>query len=352
MAGVRNYSRKGIFDGFPYVYESHFENSNNSGRHPLTGELVLQPQAYSLDHRYLTYRGTIPGPTGRFWPAHLLDTSRATGIATESSVADNKAIVKFYSQLSQGRAGLGVTLAQFGQTRGMVIDRFRKIENTLDRVRQRAIRKRKRITLETAASDVLEAEFGWVPLISEIYALSATAFAMAIPPIKVTGRGSESFRHTFVADGNPSYTDFVQGKRKCCVDAFISIENPNLWLADRLGVINPAVVAWDAVPWSFVINFFSNTNAYMSQFTNLVGLRVNRISTTRSCVYLRESTMGNLGGLGYHPMNMLRRYKRRTVGSIPTVELQLRIPSMSWETVLIAASLVTQKARRIVNAIY
>jgi len=353
MAGIRNYSFKGFLYDREYTFESHYENSNNSMRHPLTGELVLSPQAYNLDHRKLTMLRHNRGPdSNRNWPAALVDTTRGTTLPMESVDCDNKATARFYSQLSQGRAGLGITLAQFGQTRGMVIDRFHKIEKAFEKA-ERNLKKRrgrKRYTMQSAASDILETEFGWVPLISEIYSLSATAFALAIPPLKVTGRASERFSETLIAGGNPSYRDNVTGKRSCCVDAFVSIENPNLWLADRLGVINPAVVAWDAVPWSFVINFFSNTNAYMSQFTNLVGLRVRNISTTRSCVYLRETTMQNTGQLGWFDANMLRRYKRRNVGTIPAVEWQLRIPSMDWETVLIAGSLVTQRARAIARS--
>lgn len=349
MAGIRNYEfKKRDILLRDYVTESHFENSNNSGRHPLTGELVLTPQAYNLDHRILTNIAYNATTNRKVFGANLVDATRVTNVPVETSSCDNKAIAKFYSQLSQGRAGLGITLAQFGQTRGMVLDRFRKIDRMFANVeRRRRSGRRKPITVKTAASDVLEYEFGWVPLVSEIYALSAHAFALAIPPIKVTGRSSERFSETLFQGGSPSYQDIVEGRRSCCVDAFVSIENPNLWLADRLGVINPAVVAWDAVPWSFVVNFFSNTNAYMSQFTNLIGLRIRNISTTRSCRTMRYTKLTNTRSLGWYDANMLRKYKRRTVGTIPTVEWQLRVPSMDWETAIIASSLLVQRLRKL-----
>lgn len=322
--------------------ESFYVVSNDSGRNSV-GQLVLSAQAYTLAHNWLTM--VKPSGADKIW--RPLDANQ--GMLPYPSVDEettDKATERFYTQLARGRASLGMTLATYAQSRGMVLDRLRKMSSMFDGQLARNRRAGRRYRLSSGAGDVLEYNFGWVPLLSDVHSLCATAFAMAIPPYKATGRARAAKNFVWKQTGSPTIESNISVQYRSTVDAFISIENPNLWLLDRLGVINPAVVAWDAVPWSFVVNAFSNMNAVLSQHTNLVGLRVRNVSATHTARFLRENRFSNTGSVGWCDTNGAGVYKSRVPRTIPEIEFRGRIPDMDFTTCAIAASLLVQKLRR------
>jgi len=131
-----------------------------------------------------------------------------------------------------------------------------------------------------------------------------------------------------------------------CADAYV--DNPNLWLANRLGLINPATVIWDLIPWSFVVNMFVNVNQMVSSVTDEVGLNISNRSVTQTARVVVEC-------LNYDPdpdygTSFARYYiknKNRVVGSAPKIGFQFKLPQVNWELAVIATSLVVQKFKRV-----
>ena len=68
------------------------------------------------------------------------------------------------------------------------------------------------------------------------------------------------------------------------------ITNPNLLLANRLGLVNPLSVAWELVPFSFVVDWFSGVGNVLDGYTDLLGLSV---VDTYSVRYLRGRVTGS-----------------------------------------------------------
>lgn len=60
------------------------------------------------------------------------------------------------------------------------------------------------------------------------------------------------------------------------------VSNPNLLLANRLGLINPQQWVWDAVPWSFVVDWWLPVGKFLGNFTASVGLTFIDSSVTRT----------------------------------------------------------------------
>jgi hypothetical protein len=146
--------------------------------------------------------------------------------------------------------------------------------------------------------------------------------------------------------GMPTTTRTFTGRGRVTYSAGVDIANPNLWLANRMGVINPAVVAWDLVPWSFVVNMFVNVNAVLGSFTDLVGLNLTNVSVTKSYTLLQEEvvyTKWSEHEAYYASSSVVGKGRSRTSGSIPKPSLRLRLPNVNFELMAIASALLRQK---------
>lgn len=281
--------------------------------------------------------------------------------STAMSQAEQVALAKWRGKLRKGDASLGVSLASWAQSRDMIISRFKKVlppltktERALGKLRSAQKRGEKidrRYLNRLArgrASDVLEVEFGWLPLFSDIHSALFTVCQDGVPPSWVAGR------HTFVEQQRTS-NDFrnvsILTAGRVTVASTVEIANLNLWLLNRLGLINPATVIWDLIPWSFVVNMLVNVNAILESLTDTVGLNISNQSVTKSYSCLAEvETFLNPSqrALGNYASNVNYHKNRvRTVGSIPAVKLAVKVPELNWELALIAGSLVVQKMNKI-----
>lgn len=123
----------------------------------------------------------------------------------------------------------------------------------------------------------LEFHFGWIPLARDIF---NTVEAILKPPTgKYISKGaSDYFSFDAVSGGNfHTKRDLSIGVR---IKGNVLISNPNLFLFNQLGLLNPASIAWELVPFSFVLDWFSNINTVLSQFTDFAGVDTSKVSWT------------------------------------------------------------------------
>lgn len=290
------------------------------------------------------------------WP---LDANGQTYL-TESDWAgiESTALSRFEGKLRKGSASLGVTLASWKQARDMIATRAgataRMLSLAEERIKSsRSLRDRLKGRPNQLAGLVLEGEFGWVPLYQDIVAVATTVCgpdAIPAPSVKASHRSVVAKIQPRPPINTSLQSAFsLEGWQRVTLKARVSVTNPNLWLLNRLGLINLPGIAWDLVPWSFVVNMFSNVGAIVNSLTSEIGIDVTGKSTTRSAyllrtedIYRRGDTQDEIGR-----SKIVQKYKRREVGSFPTRQLVLRTPEMNWELAAIACSLVVQKASNI-----
>jgi hypothetical protein len=63
--------------------------------------------------------------------------------------------------------------------------------------------------------------------------------------------------------------------------AEFTVNNPNTLLMNQMGFINPASIAWEAVPFSFVVDWFANVGQVLNSATDFVGLSMKNPFTTK-----------------------------------------------------------------------
>lgn len=341
-------------------------DSRNSLRDP-DGELILR--ANPLDFRF--------GRRSRFkddGPLLNIDNlGSGTGIPTtaaETSIS-NKAYASFVKKLHNGDASLGVTLGSWRQSASMITNRAQGIRQFLGRIPDTPETRRRwnqhtrspefksgqarALHASDAAKSIadkhLEWIFGWVPLYEDLFA-AAKVMTGPVAPHFIQGAGKVFVEETWSQNMFPGVQQMAwHYTKRCRYSANVQIENPNLWLLNRLGLINPAMVLWDRIPWSFVVGMFVNMNAVVKSFTDFVGLNVSDLSTTWSVNGYTDYKYTNPTHPGRVATQQLQyRFKRRTVGgTIPRPAFQFRVPELSWGTAAMATSLAVQQASRLLR---
>lgn len=324
----------------------------------VNGKLVLKGLPFEMQRVNVTKYVSVLG-SGIAW--RPIDAASGGDVPPGYSYThvDNMAYNRHRGRLFKGSASLGVTLASWKQSRDMIVKRSNSVGRMLDSVYSRLSRDKRRIKQlrrerEPSANQVLETEFGWRPLIGDVHAALGTVCSDGIPPQWVRGVGREVIDrriniHSPFGDHNDSYWS---GSVRTTYSTKVEIDNPNTWLLNRLGLINPATVVWDLIPWSFVVNMFVNVNALINSVTDEVGLIVTDRTITRTRTLLLETSIYHdsyPGALGLSVRNIKNKSRETGVPLKPRVEV--KIPELNWELALIASALVVQKFKKINNLI-
>jgi len=349
----------------------HYANSQ-SNRLP-NGRVNTQVQSpLDFQHNRCSRRfvGLLNGSPFDTYDAQTAGTIYPGGYSSTRNRLYAEARARFDGRIRAGHADLGVSLGSWKQSWDMIAKRSGQAARSLDRAHRRLserlnnsqrLEQHRRLSkrdrelrrwvgdnkaLETPAGLVLETEFGWVPLFQD----AANALSVMTKPCPngwVTGRAKTAVYETSVLQGNPRLERTWSGKQQCTVCANVWVDNPNLWLANQLGLLNAPGVAWDLVPWSFVVNMFTNLGQIANSFTSFYGLRMNNMSTTHSIHYLLESTMtyANTSAAAMSSNVVARR--DRSVGGLAPIPFVFRMPELSWNTALLAVSLAIQQVTRI-----
>lgn len=172
--------------------------------------------------------------------------------------------------------------------------------------------------------------FQWAPLINDIHTLFKGMEPVTGLPIRKRASASKT---TFEQLTYPTSTHSrsMTHTVRVSVTGSVTITDPLLAILDELGLANPAKIVWNAIPFSFVVDWFINIGALADQvcspgrvvtdssITTLVSMVGNTFgSTTRSAPkYGSVSTVGT----GY---NVYKAEYSRTPGALPWPDLSFR----------------------------
>lgn len=129
----------------------------------------------------------------------------------------------------------------------------------------------------------LELHFGWVPAMEDIHSATGAMTKADFGSRRIeanSGSHTTSQTQVHTPDRTELQTWSQTSRVKCGITT--RVVNPNAFLANSLGVLNPASILWEAVPYSFVVDWFSNVGAVLSSMTDFVGIEVLNPYTTSS----------------------------------------------------------------------
>lgn len=238
-----------------------------------------------------TYAPTPLDGIVRYWPESLGSRNLLT---PETRHAQNSAYDNFLSEFQNETSSLGVAAAEGRETFSMVANRVGGLYRSYKRLRKGDFRGflkelsvkpkgKHRNKTRAAASETsalwLEYWFGWAPTVADLYDTAAVLSSIDRYPSERYS-GSSGCQLGPAVTGAGSGGTYVRrmtstGKYRVKTGATVTLSNPDAFLLNRLGLANPAAIAWELVPFSFVVDWFTSFGNVISSFTDLAGVTIS-----------------------------------------------------------------------------
>lgn len=202
----------------------------------------------------------------------------------------NDTKVKALVKIADVKVNVPVAFAEARKTSDMIFDVAKRIDRAYRAFRKgnlKGVAENLNITPKRLHKSWLEYKYGWMPLLMDVKG-SAEFFAqqniVRKPKFVVTATEELVKSNTVVVDdfaygGSPqhnAWTIFVSGHRKVRVKIWCELDHPHVSAMQQLGLTNPALVAWELIPFSFVFDWFISVGDYLTAMTSLNGVVVKR----------------------------------------------------------------------------
>jgi len=319
------------------TYRRFYKWQNGNRRKPVTDE----PLAYFvrtgsvLGYSFHSFNpDAVYAPRGVDLPNNQLAFNMETGAyGTEIQAAKNRSYGRLKEGVYTDEAAIGAAIAEWRssldtiQTRSLQIYRafralkrgnFSKFRKELG-VRPKRKHSKTVFTRPKDASAIwLEYWLGWAPLVGDIYS-AMDVLGKPVKSVTVTGRASVPITWTRVFEGlYDRHTETIVGRISVQQGAKFRVINANEALAARMGLSNPAAIAWELVPFSFVVDWFVRVGDSLSAYSDFNGLEVTNAFTSvyQRGVYGCVSVSKNYGVTSH--INAYNVHFRRSLGlSLP-----------------------------------
>lgn len=337
------------------VYEQSF-----SGRNP-EGKLILKANPFACRITTTKYGvSTTVGPSGMDGvpPSithHSVDPGDPPLKAMPPEVM-NSAIESFYGKLSSVTTNLGEAFA----TRAQTVDMIAKTANKLNAVVHNLAKKNPIGALKALGIDKaslgkqwdkkndkslsgqwLEMQYGWKPLLGDIYSAIDIQPDLLRTSVRQSFQWSDSFSIESPDRPFPGFPFATEGtgfktsgnlRHYGTIRADLLLTDQNAKNAHEYGLDNPALLAWELLPFSFVADWFIPVGNYLESLGALHGFEVVDSSVTHNSHALYQTEM-----FGRNTVYDMQRESKVTPGrtfvDIKTKKRTLGIPPMPLPSV-------------------
>lgn len=294
------------------VYSEQWSRSGYRGprQYNKLGNLVAHPVTYSktiLRGRPIAYSVTgKPVSSIVSKPPGFLNASPGARV---SDLRD-KATIDFYSQVANTNALLPLMFKERQQTIDMVSEKVMKLV-AMKRNFLKEMRKSWRHNDHKIIQDRwLEYRYGWLPTLMDIDTLINK-------PLGLPGTlcVSKAFGRYDVNGYNEGGWEFSQnGSVSTRVQALILPRNPFMKTASQYGIANPALVAWELVPYSFAVDWVFNVGGYLEHLGALDGLELVNPTTSWRHTFHQQAYIDARPGLTSGYSSYRGSFGERTLG--------------------------------------
>lgn len=325
------------------TYDNRAGQRAGRDRYRLTTKPYLQP----LPYWHYRYNSVYTDESGAVSPG-VNEGSRILRFCVgpfpdrNSSLAYLKGYDAFVRRMTDDRASLGITIAESRQSLSMISGRTGQLIAALSGLKsrnfsqlanafgfQKGSGKYKRAsklwdaqahTPKQIASNYLEYIFGWQPMVQDIYN-AAKVLSSTPKTVSLTGSGTDHVLYDKSTYENTTlFTEDYDLTLRVKFGGVVFIDNPNLDLANRMGLVNPAQILYNVIPASFLLDWFLPVSRFLERYTDFVGRSLHNgyISTK---VTASGGVAYNVFHSGsYHKWNFREageNFYRETVSSFP-----------------------------------
>lgn len=192
-----------------------------------------------------------------------------------SQICANRLLAK----VRNSRIDLGVSLGEYRETASFIASAMKKTAGSYRQLRRGDVsgalrtltgeKNNKWRDIPQVASDTwLAYSYGLRPLLKDVYAaceLLQKGYQSPIEPIEVRSGYDVEVNASVVT--NSYYTSAIRGNISSRGKVRFWVNNPLMKTLDEVGMVNPLSVAWELVPFSFVVDWFVPVGKFI---TNIV----------------------------------------------------------------------------------
>jgi len=212
-----------------------------------------------------------------------------TSWSSDVSGMDNAVKVKALVKVADAKVNVAVALAEAAKTSDLILDTARRIHESYQAFRRgdlKSIAKHLNITPKRLHKSWLEYKYGWLPLLMDVKG-AAELFAQqhVVRPTTFTVSAKEVVTKTYskveaaaAYGGGATFplSTFMSCSREVKVKLWCELTSPHLSELQQIGLTNPALVAWELVPFSFVFDWFISVGDWLTGLTSLQGVTIRR----------------------------------------------------------------------------
>lgn len=335
---VLEYRRWNLFPGAktvgsafrkPTVYNSFYFRSK---LHPYDFN-VKAGVGLTIDRQYWGTRSPNPVPFFRYGTTGTI--GKRIPIVDSNTV--NRAITQALAKGSRQEINIAVALAETRKSVSMIVERTWRAAAALRLIRKGKFKEAAWAfglgSVQRNGKTYLEWSYGWKPLIQDLQGLFEL-FRDGLddrPYFHVTSSVTHDYANpissTWVSEGSWYQGAFVRLDYRFD-DSYIDSMS-------QLGLLNPWVVGWELVPFSFVVDWFIPIGTFLEALSASAGLKFVSGSITKKnwgkVVAIRNTPAGTVfvGGKRESLTYQGKAIERTTFGSEPAAKLYYRAPFTS-----------------------
>jgi hypothetical protein len=349
----------GSTEGKFYAFKSW--NGSNGKTEPWQGGIRAKWNSYTLTHIKRT-QVPISGYELPLPPNYTLAEARSV---TGWSNNDDLRLLNKLAEAIRGHSfDLGINIAEASKSYGTIVSNVRSIGSALLSLKHgnfsRALRTLgsgrqpprsggiRRLNSKDLSGRWLETQYAFLPLISQSFEAAKALEAVTGPRVLKFAVGSPTKRKAVIwTISDVNYTSNVAVTYSKRIVAELS---EDLSLQRSLGLVNPAEIAWEVVPYSFVVDWFLPIGSYLSAW-GIIPKLVGRFRTTEQAAMKQGPIQIMWPGAAPYGNQKLSQY-RFLLSRVPSSSLSVPRPTfrsvpeaLSPRRILSAISLIHQRLR-------
>lgn len=126
----------------------------------------------------------------------------------------------------------------------------------------------------------LELQYGWKPLLGDIWTLIDNPFSTVTGRLTATSRQSYNFDKGKWRASNCDNTRSARMNVRATASIQVTLDSSAVSAASQLGLTNPALVVWEAVPFSFVVDWAYPVGDFLESLGRYHGISLSDYSCT------------------------------------------------------------------------